>query len=717
MQTRRHVELLADGIGTRMIREACAPIARRRRWVAVFAAVAIVLSSVPEMAHTTPTSAAADLQDGDFLVGVTVDLGFGGTEGRVVRVRNGQASVFCAPVSHDPQVPGYWQGPSDVLIDAQGRVVFLSYLGTAFDTDYQWGFGLWRCDSMGATPTLLGAFGSDQSTPPLNYPSPLGSRDIRRAGGLHLKRTKGVDLSTLTMAESQFYVLAVADSDAALAEAMAYNPTTENWTDAFVDPVPTDQPGTSAGQIDMINANGYTFSVSGGSLRTLLEPISLDFQIGEFTGGVAFQSLHDLANPLVDDSHVPNTRPSNCPDHSDGVSLNYPNGQDGYTLNSLSAVDQIAWSDGFVLQSNSVGTGYAFLPNISLVLFDLYPNNDLTAMYHEEFQCTHQKKLDFTPWHAPGSYSDSHGTLRSVDSMAPGGTAGTQPGFGRIVGVGSSDDVAILAEGLNNPRGIDVYPGFMPPIAGISFFIQVESPVSVLITGPDGRRLGVDPTTDLFVNDYGDGGYDSQTNEPHIYGIREPMPGDFTIQTKGTGSGPFTIKTYGTNLGTEAITLTSFQGVTSPGQPTSHGILLGASGLVMPDADIDGIADSGDNCPLMFNPFQLNTDATNSGANRAGADALGDACDDDVDGDGYTNIEETTPPLIEDPLMYCNIMRADVDGDGAVSILDLTHVAQYFTQTVPPAPERHKQDGDNKISILDLTRMAQVFTQPVSACP
>ena len=58
----------------------------------------------------------------------------------------------------------------------------------------------------------------------------------------------------------------------------------------------------------------------------------------------------------------------------------------------------------------------------------------------------------------------------------------------------------------------------------------------------------------------------------------------------------------------------------------------------------------------------------------------------------------------------CPIMRADVDGDGAVSILDLTRVAQYFTQSVPPAPARYDQDGDNLISILDLTQMAQVFT-------
>jgi pimeloyl-ACP methyl ester carboxylesterase len=87
----------------------------------------------------------------------------------------------------------------------------------------------------------------------------------------------------------------------------------------------------------------------------------------------------------------------------------------------------------------------------------------------------------------------------------------------------------------------------------------------------------------------------------------------------------------------------------------------------------------------------------------------------DTDGDGYTDKQEID--MGKDPSTYCNIMRADVDGDGAVSILDLAKVAVYFTQPIPPAPARYDQDGDNKISILDLARMAQVFTQHVSACP
>ena len=129
------------------------------------------------------------------------------------------------------------------------------------------------------------------------------------------------------------------------------------------------------------------------------------------------------------------------------------------------------------------------------------------------------------------------------------------------------------------------------------------------------------------------------------------------------------------------------------------------------DTDADGVTDTTDNCLSAQNVDQANSDAINGTSNRPGADGLGDACDADVDGDGYTNTQETEPALGEDPLAYCDVMRADVDGDGAVSILDLTVVANKFTQSTPPAPVRLRQDADGAISILDLTRMAAVFTR------
>jgi hypothetical protein len=122
-----------------------------------------------------------------------------------------------------------------------------------------------------------------------------------------------------------------------------------------------------------------------------------------------------------------------------------------------------------------------------------------------------------------------------------------------------------------------------------------------------------------------------------------------------------------------------------------------------------------DNCPTVYNPDQTNTDQFNYLANRPGSDGLGDACDSDISGDGYGNVAKAA--LGKNLLIYCSIMRADVNGDGVVNILDLASEAQQYHQTVPPAPERLSQDADSVINILDLSRMTQEYKKHVTACP
>jgi parallel beta-helix repeat protein len=142
------------------------------------------------------------------------------------------------------------------------------------------------------------------------------------------------------------------------------------------------------------------------------------------------------------------------------------------------------------------------------------------------------------------------------------------------------------------------------------------------------------------------------------------------------------------------------------------------------DGDGDGLNDTVDNCPTVYNPSQTNTDGINTVLNRPGQDTLGDACDPDISGDGYGNVAKAA--LGKNLLLYCSIMRADVDGDGVVSILDLSRAAQKFGQTFPPTNpavgidtgiQRLNQDADNVISILDVSRMAQDYTKHVTACP
>lgn len=65
------------------------------------------------------------------------------------------------------------------------------------------------------------------------------------------------------------------------------------------------------------------------------------------------------------------------------------------------------------------------------------------------------------------------------------------------------------------------------------------------------------------------------------------------------------------------------------------------------DRDGDGIVDSEDNCPDVFNPDQADMDG----------DGVGDACDPDIDGDGIPNEEDNCPYVY-------NPDQTDTSGDG-----------------------------------------------------
>ncbi len=90
-------------------------------------------------------------------------------------------------------------------------------------------------------------------------------------------------------------------------------------------------------------------------------------------------------------------------------------------------------------------------------------------------------------------------------------------------------------------------------------------------------------------------------------------------------------------------------------------------------------------------------------------------CTDESVCDGYTDAQIIA--LGKDPFTYCHIMRADVNGDSVVNILDLSAVAQHYDQLIPPAPARLDQNADGVINILDLATAAGVYQQSISACP
>jgi TolB protein len=74
-----------------------------------------------------------------------------------------------------------------------------------------------------------------------------------------------------------------------------------------------------------------------------------------------------------------------------------------------------------------------------------------------------------------------------------------------------------------------------------------------------------------------------------------------------------------------------------------------------PDADDDGVLDAGDNCPVVANADQLNTDG----------DAQGDACDPNDDNDGFPDVTDGCP-LVAGTAGGC----PDGDGDGVRNTAD-----------------------------------------------
>ena len=75
------------------------------------------------------------------------------------------------------------------------------------------------------------------------------------------------------------------------------------------------------------------------------------------------------------------------------------------------------------------------------------------------------------------------------------------------------------------------------------------------------------------------------------------------------------------------------------------------------DRDNDGILDSSDNCPLMTNRDQLNTDG----------DGLGDVCYDDIDGDGITTSRDNCS-LVSNPNQSDSLDNGVGDACGPVPV-------------------------------------------------
>ena len=108
------------------------------------------------------------------------------------------------------------------------------------------------------------------------------------------------------------------------------------------------------------------------------------------------------------------------------------------------------------------------------------------------------------------------------------------------------------------------------------------------------------------------------------------------------------------------------------------------------DADGDGISNSIDNCPNIYNPDQNDTNYNH----------VGDACED----------------------VCCNVSRAgDVNNNGTINLLDITYLISYLYKNGPEPPCKFQGDtnGNGAINLLDITYLISYLYKhgPAPNCP
>jgi hypothetical protein len=112
-------------------------------------------------------------------------------------------------------------------------------------------------------------------------------------------------------------------------------------------------------------------------------------------------------------------------------------------------------------------------------------------------------------------------------------------------------------------------------------------------------------------------------------------------------------------------------------------IFAGAAHAVTGDQDNDGVPDSSDNCPSVYNPSQADWNANGTG----------DACD-DSDKDGLTDEYEQTH--FYGGTRQTNQSKWDTDGDGLGDGYEVNHAYTFNGQTYHSDPTMYDTDGDGR---------------------
>ena len=515
----------------------------------------------------------------------------------VYRVRNGVAEEYCQPTQYTPF-------QDNLMVDSEGRVVFQSYMG------YFVGYpvGLFRCNSKGAQPESLAEFktrglGPQDSRGVPEPPEAFPGMTFDSLGSLHLQRVRSILIDddknngNPTVTTEDAYVLAERQSGGN-PQLVRFRADSNVWEGPGTSPDPI--PGGPFGPNSLpyvLEHGGSMYSSDGYTIRRTLDPIKLDVSGNVAVGGTTisfdvslslFGLVHEVpGGTIVNDQtqpHVPSGCPPPPPTNVSDDMPTHPFGPGNFAvLSEREGIFYDEYGGAGLLAVDDVVSGPGAVSTIEQQLLDDNPFNDDVGLFRNGpagcsisnsvltdgiipyFGVDPTTKIPFA--FGEGPITSAPNGLYTVFGRSPATVYTIQPGAYAPVGP--------LPVG-GQAGGIGAFPAGTPAPSGLEIYIRVDSPVEVLATDPNGNRIGV--VNGQPVNDFGGNGFDSGPGEPRFFAVRNPIPGDFTVQSVGTGTGPYTVHVYSVNLDKKYGQHIKMSGTTSPGMIGNQNFTLGSDG-------------------------------------------------------------------------------------------------------------------------------------------
>lgn len=190
---------------------------------------------------------------------------------------------------------------------------------------------------------------------------------------------------------------------------------------------------------------------------------------------------------------------------------------------------------------------------------------------------------------------------------------------------------------------------------------QIKSPADLYVTDPQGRHVGIDPSTGQVINEIPDAVYTGPGSEPQVIAIPDPLDGDYAVLLIGRAAGIY-------SLTAELVTLQGATAFNATNIPTATGAL---------------------------HNYNVNWAALSLGGEGVTVQV-------DPDGDGVFECTFTSDSeLTQSEFLAHTILLGDINLDGFVDVMDAIQAANSFGSS--PGQSNWNEAADfNRDSIVDI---------------